>query len=197
MTRTATRPSQPPRRAATRVLLALLCLSWFGVDAWGQDGTPPIGDHPGFVALGDGSVFDADRLKVHVSIKDAMLRLVAAASKESEPELAQMIEGLRAIEVRVFEVTDDSAATVRTTIAETANRLKKRGWDPAVDIRMDNKQGFLYFRFDGDRPVGLAGMFVEAGGEAMFVNIVGEIDPTLVGKLAARFNLTVLGEVLP
>ncbi len=186
------------RPIITALLVGLMMLIPLAMTpARAQDEPTPITEHPGFVNLGAGSVFDADRLKVHVSIKDAMLRLVAAASRENEPELAKMMEGLRAVEVRVFEVTEDSATTVGATIRETANRLKKRGWDPAVEIRMEDKQGFLYFRFEDERTVGLAGMFVETGGEAMFVNIVGDIDPTLVGKLAARFNISVLGEVLP
>lgn len=155
--------------------------------------------HPGYVDLGNDSLFRNEDLKVHVSIKDAMLRLVAAAARESEPELAEMMAGLLAIEVRAFDADADNHTSVTRTMKETATRLKRNGWDPAVDIRLDDAQGFLYFRFDGDTPVGLAGMFLEDGGEAVFLNIVGTIDPTLVGRLAAKFNISLLGEdgILP
>lgn len=155
-----------------------------------------LSDHPGYVALGTSSVFDDEHLKVHVSVKDAMLKLVAAAAEESEPELASMIAGLEAIEVRAFDVASAGDNAVRDTIVDTAKRLRSSGWDAAVDVRLEGSAGFLYFRFDDDRPIGLAAMFLEDGGEAVFVNIVGRIDPALLGRLAARFNLTVLGQAL-
>ncbi|RMH16664.1 MAG: DUF4252 domain-containing protein [Acidobacteria bacterium] len=160
---------------------------------------PGITTHPGYVELGPGSIFDRQELKVHLSISKAMLELVAAAAAENEPELAAMIAGLEGIEVRVFEVAPETEPAVSRTIRDTARRLRRQGWDAAIDLRLEDNQGFLYFRFGDDRrrPVGLAGMFVEDGGEAVFVNIVGEIDPALVGRLAARFNLSLLGDALP
>lgn len=187
--------TKPYLLALGRLLLLVLAALTLAPTGLAQtDAEAALARHPGFVDLDDDSLFRNEDLKIHVSIKDAMLRLVAAAARESEPELAEMMAGLLAIEVRAFDADAQNRTSVTRTMKQTAESLKRDGWDPAVDIRLDDAQGFLYFRFDGDTPVGLAGMFLEDEGEAVFLNIVGTIDPTLVGRLAAKFNISLLGE---
>lgn len=157
----------------------------------------PVTEHPGFVTFDDVErLFGDDALEIHISVKDAMLRLVAAATRQSEPDLAQMIGGLRAIEVMVYNIDDQGGRSrVRQAITDTAGRLRRAGWEPAIDIRLEDSGGFLYFRFQqSDNPVGLAGIFLD-GKEAVFINIVGTIDPALLGRLAARFNISLLDEL--
>ncbi len=184
--------------------LALLLVT--PLPALGQSATQPrdrastdsvaVEDHPGFVAFATDDLLADNELKVHISIKDAMLRMVAAATRESEPDLANMIRDLRAIEVVVYEIEgSQERGHVRSTISKTSSRLKRAGWEPAIDIRLEDSGGFLYFRFlDGDHPVGLAGIFLD-GDEAVFINIVGMVDPALLGRLAARFNISLLDEL--
>jgi len=156
----------------------------------------PLLEHPGYVAFATDGLFSKRAIKVHISIKDAMLRLVAAATRESEPDLAAMIGGLRAIEVVVYRVDEgEGRDRVHEVIETTAARLKNAGWEPAIDIRLEGSGGFLYFRFgSGEHPVGLAGIFLD-GAECVFLNIVGTIDPELLGRLATRFNISLLEEL--
>lgn len=187
------------RYAAALVLLGapLASLAQSATQQKGRSATDvPVEKHPGFVAFATEDLLADNELKVHISIKDAMLRMVAAATRESEPDLANMIRDLRAIEVVVYEIEDtQKRGHVRTTISTTSERLKRAGWEPAIDIRLEDSGGFLYFRFlDSDLPVGLAGIFLD-GDEAVFINIVGMVDPALLGRLAARFNISLLDEL--
>lgn len=148
---------------------------------------------PGFVNFSDLGLLTDDELDIHVSVKDPLLKLVAEATRENEPELADVLVQLRAIEVYVYTVKESLREAIWKEIRGKARALEGKGWNPAITIRMRRERGYVFLKLVEGKPVGLAAMYIEDD-EAVFVNIVGSIDPTKIGRVASRFNIDLLGE---
>lgn len=152
---------------------------------------------PGFVDFSRQPLFDDDALAIHVSVKDPMIQLVAEATRESDPELAEVLKQLKAVEVHVFDVKEGESDAVRGDISRQAKELQKQGWTEAVSIRLRDARGNVFLRFEGKVPVGLAALYHDGKShEAVFVNIVGRIEPAQIGRLAAKFELGLLSEAV-
>lgn len=140
------------------------------------------------------SWFD-DAPKLEVNVRGALLRMVAEASKYEDPELSELLQGLRAIQVRGFDVRGN-AREFRRRSDEFGDRLEARGWETVVRVRDDEEQVNMYLL---TREGVIDGMVVlavdEDDDEAVVVNIVGNIDPEQVGRIGRKFNLGVLDDL--
>jgi len=190
----------PKLRHFTPLLLAL-ALGTFGQDTFGQDTfaqdtaeRDPLAGHPGFVDFGDLGLFGEDDLEIHVSVKGPLLRLVAATTRRDEPELASMLESLEGIELRVYNAAEPERGAVRDLIGELASRLTRQDWQSALTVRSGRSYGYVFLRLDGETPQGLAAMLLDDDNQVVFVNIVGEVDPSELGRLAGRFGVEALSE---
>ena len=61
--------------------------------------------------------------------------------------------------------------------------------------RERNELTNIYIKMEGSRVVGLTVMAVEKKNEAVFVNIVGDIDIDSIGKLGGKFNIPKLDSI--
>lgn len=139
--------------------------------------------------------FDAEP-KVIVNIKGALLELVAEASRYDDPELADLLHKLKAVQVRGFDLRRSDYTTIADRTAELARRLEAQGWDTVVRVREDDERVDVFIRVaDG----AIAGMMVMAVApdedETYFVNIVGQIDPQQIGRLGRKFDIRPLDDV--
>lgn len=184
------RPSIVPRRLLTVLLIAVLPV----VLAWTVAAQEDLTHHPGFVDFGKLDLFSEEELSVHVSVKGPMLTLVAEAARGSDRDLANMLSRLKLLEVRVFEVADSELESLQRKIRQIAKDLESKGWEAAMTLRSGKSQGYMYLKLSDGKPQGLAAAFLGDEDQAIFVNIVGEIDPSQVGRLAAKFSLDELAE---
>jgi hypothetical protein len=56
-------------------------------------------------------------------------------------------------------------------------------------IREDENEVYLYVKEHGEEIDGLTAMVISEEGEAVFVNIVGHIDPSQIGRIGRRFDI--------
>lgn len=177
------------RKTQRGLLIAVVLLGALAVAA-----QEDLSRDPGFVDFSHLGPFTEEDLVIHISVKDPLLKLVAEGTRESEPELAALMAQLKLIEVYVYEVEEAQRATIRELLGTTARQLDAKGWEPAITIHMRRDRGYVYLKLADGKPIGLAAMYLDEDDEAVFVNIVGLIDPAKVGRLAARFDLDLLGE---
>jgi hypothetical protein len=132
--------------------------------------------------------------KLEVNVRGALLRMVAEASKYEDPELSEMLYGLRAIQIRGFDVRGRENE-FRQRSSEFGKRLEARGWETVVRIRDDGEQVHMYLLTRNDEIDGVVVLAVdEHDEEAVFVNIVGNIDPEQIGRIGRKFNLGILDD---
>lgn len=148
------------------------------------------------------AMFDSEPT-VEVNLRGSLIRLAAEAAREDSPEAALMLDGLRAITVRIYPalLADHDLAVSRfTTVGQ---RFERDGWLPLVRVRSrpgratvevegedieDDADVWIYVRDDGDSFDGMAVLAIDGSDEnAVFVFIDGTIDPTQVGELSRRF----------
>lgn len=165
--------------------------------AWPAIAQTDLSAEPGFVDFGGNAFFAEEDLDVHISVKDPMIQLVAAASRDSDPELADVLSPLKAVDVYVYKVGDNRNDDVSEEISRQAKELSGSGWSEAITIRTRAARGHVFLRMAESTAVGVAALYLdETASEAVYLNIVGAIDPLEIGRLAAKFNLDPLSEAV-
>ena len=134
---------------------------------------------------------------LEVNVKGALLKLVAEASRREDPELADLLHKLQAVQVRGFSPRSAQLGDVERRVSELSRQLEQRGWDTVARVREHDEQVSMFVRTDGDLLAGLVVMVVSPGeNETVFVNIVGEIDPMQIGRIGRKFDIDVLDDDL-
>ena len=132
--------------------------------------------------------------QVEVNLRGSLLRLAAEAARESEPEAATMLDGLRAVTVRIYPAAAGAAeASAVQTFSDIASRFETQDWFTLVRVRAqpdDDEDGdvWVFVRESGDTFEGMAVMAIDKEDDtAVFVHIDGTINPAQVSELSRRF----------
>ncbi|MDJ0654172.1 MAG: DUF4252 domain-containing protein [Xanthomonadales bacterium] len=171
----------------TLVMTVLLC----GILA-----TPALADdrlksQPGYVDFGDLTELGGAEPSVEISLGGAMLGFVSAAARDAEPELADALGKLRSIRISVFEIGPESMDEARVRADSVSRKLEADDWEPAVVVRSADTSVRMYMKTVGGKVAGMAVMMIEPGSDAVFMNIVGEIDPAQLGQVASQFGVDI------
>jgi len=135
----------------------------------GQVDLKPIGDAIGVTP------------KVNLNFGPAMMRGFAETFRGSNAEMAGIIDSISGLRLMVFEDTDISGALA--IVEQTANDLGNAGWTPAMEVRDGESHVDLFLNESENFVEGLVLMVLEDDDTAVFVNIYGDIDPAVIGKL--------------
>lgn len=131
----------------------------------------------------------AEEPKVQIDLNAAMLGFVREAARVAEPEAAEAMDGVEGVRVRVYDILDD-AGPVLDFIDEVSERLESEGWQRMVYIQEEGTRVRIYVTFNESRIAGMTVMAAEEGGdEAVFINLLGEIDPAKIGQAAAALGV--------
>ncbi len=173
-----------------RIFLILLFLSWAPVAGFAQDEDEnEIKKHPGFFNLDEISDILDDEPTVEIQLKGFLLRMVAGATRGSEPELSSMLRRLLLVRVEKYRLRRDDVERVVSKNNEIAKRLSKDGWEKIVRVREDRENVNVFVKPGEDRIDGIVVLVVDNNREAVFVNIVGEIDPEQIGRLGGKWDI--------
>lgn len=141
--------------------------------------------------------FDAEPW-LEVNIKGALLNLiVGAAEAEDDPELTSILSKLKAIEVRGYPLTSQNFDDIDRHARQLAGRLESQGWETVVRLREDDERINVFLKSNGNSIAGLVVMVLDPSDDdgAVFVNIVGDIDPKEVGRIGQRFDIDPLSNL--
>lgn len=146
---------------------------------------------PGYVDFAALKLFEGQEAKVEVYLKDPMLELVAKFVKSEDPELFEVLAKLKLVRVQIFNVSHSQAEKVSEASTATAKQLDSKGWERIVRVREEDEHVDVYLKPSKDYEWldGLVVMVVDGGDEAVFVNIVGQIHPDDISKLAEHFDI--------
>ncbi len=153
---------------------------------------------PGYLDLTDVEEWFDTEPWLEVNIKGALLSLITEASKaEDDPELTSILGKLKAIEVRGYPLTSAMFEDIDRRTSLLAKRLEGQGWDTIVRVREDDERVNVYLKSDGKTIAGLVVMVLDPSDDdgAIFVNIVGDIDPQQIGRIGRKFNIDPLSDI--
>lgn len=126
---------------------------------------------------------------VEIHLGGALLSFLRAATEEEDSELAETLGGLKSIQIKVFEIADGQYDTAREQVSAIARRLKSNDWLPTVKINAEDTTVQMYMKMNGESVTGMTVMILEEDSEAVFINIVGNIDPDQLGRVADKFGV--------
>lgn len=178
-----------------RNLLRIVMLVCFGVAVFSAPplaAQPLIEDQPGYVAFDVLSELVDVEPHIEILLKGSLLRLAAEASRAEDEELAELLLGLKAIRVEGYRLgysRRELAEKLRSAARSISKDLRNRGWYRVARVREEENEVYLYVKENGDEIDGLTAMVINEDGEAVFVNIVGQIDPSQIGRIGRKFDI--------
>lgn len=145
---------------------------------------------PGYVDFDAMKIFDGVESSIEVYLKGSLLVLVREAVKEDDPELGDLLSEIETVRVQVFPLDGMDSERVMEKTSEMGRQLEKKGWEIAVRVREDDEQVHVYLLpGKNDNIAGMVVMVVEDDDEATFVNIVGNFDPSEIGRIGRSFHI--------
>lgn len=133
--------------------------------------------------------------KVEINLPKSLINMVGTLSQQEDPEIAEVLGGVDFIKVRVYQLNGEAEAALKTLDTVTSD-IRKHNWQPIVSVNEEKEKVRIFSKMTEGVMDGLVVMVVDQNGpgEAVFINIVGQIDPNKVGAIADSMNID-LGDI--
>lgn len=145
-------------------------------------------EQPGYFPIEELGLLPEESINLEINLTGAMMKLIALATHDDDPELAGLVEDLDSIRVRGADLDSARVESVRGAMRGVSERLAGAGWQTMVRMRDENEEVYVYFKEKDGDIVGLTVLSLEDG-EAMLINLVGLIDPAGLSGLADGLDL--------
>jgi hypothetical protein len=135
---------------------------------------------------------------VEINLSPAMLKFAARIAARQEPETAELIRNLKSIRVNVVGLDDSNRSATIEKIEGVRRKLETQGWTKMVTVREknDGDNVDIHVMQRGEEAIdGLVVTVLDKKGEAVFVNIVGNINADQIAQIAEKFDLEPLRKV--
>jgi hypothetical protein len=152
---------------------------------------------PGYIDIGQ-LIPSAKGQFVEINLSPGLLKFAAKIASHQEPEAAELIANLKRIRVNVVGLDESNRAGNIEKIESIRRKLEAQGWTQMVTVREqdggDNVDVHVMQRGE-DAIDGLVVTVIDKKGEAVFVNIVGNINAEQISKIADKFDIDALKHV--
>ena len=142
----------------------------------------------GYVDFGDLSATYGEP-KITINLGGTMLNFVGMMSSSESPETSDLISKLKGIRVQIYSM-DENADAAKHQFGKTKSNLKSSGWEPIVQVNEDDEQVLVYMKAIDGNMEGMTVMVVD-NEEAVFVNVIGQLNPAELAKVMDRFDVDV------
>ena len=111
----------------------------------------------------------------------------SSLSASQDPEAAELFKRLNGVRVNVFETSQMADGAV-DYVKDVSSQLSGLGWESVVTVNSADEQVRIFMKIDEDKVLGITVMAVEEN-EAVFVNVIGDINPAELGKVMDNFDI--------
>jgi hypothetical protein len=154
-------------------------------------------EEPGYIDIGQ-LMPSAKGEFVEVNLSPGLLKFAARIARHHEPDAAALVADLQRIRINVVELDDTNRTATLQKFDDVRRKLEAQGWTPMVTVREknggDNVSVHAKQRSE-DVIDGLVITVIDRKGEAVFVNIVGNISADRIGELAEKYDIEPLRRV--
>jgi hypothetical protein len=142
--------------------------------------------HPGCVDIDWSKALGNKEPSVQVTLGPALLKLMASAGEEADPDVVELVADLSHVRVIVHEDLPAGESDVADAVDTQIKSLLDEGWSSVVKVSEGEQETVeVLMKADGETIVGFV-IFVVEPDELVFVNIAGTMDPETFGpKLGA------------
>lgn len=136
----------------------------------------------------------AGREFVEVNLQSGLLKFAAKVAAAEEPEAAELLRSISHVRVNVIGLDDTNRGATVERIEKIRADLEKQGWEKIVTVREGDDKGgddvAVYMKAKGEEAIeGLVVTVIERRGEAVLVNIVGDIRADQLAKLGEHLDV--------
>ena len=133
--------------------------------------------------------------KVEINLSASLMNMVGSFAKSEDPEVAEILSNLEFIKVRVYNL-NGKVEKANSTIDSVSKKLKADKWETLVTVNNneDNQKVRIFSKTTNNIIDGIVVMVVspeKEAGEAVFINIVGAIDPNKIAKITDNLDLDI------
>ena len=169
-----------------KAIITVLMAALFSLPVTAQ--TAQLESLPGYVDFADlDAIYGEPR--VMVNIGGTLLKLMSKASAAEDPETAALMSGLEGVRIKVYP-TQGNLKPALDKVSEARASLEAADWEPVVQVNEANEQVQIFMKAGAETIEGLTVMAVDQE-EAVFLNILGVIDPAQIGKVMNTLNVDV------
>ena len=127
--------------------------------------------------------------KVRVNVGGFLLSFMSKAAN-NDPEAAAVLEGLEGVRINVYS-TEGAVVPAIDELQNAKNMLLNQNWEPIDQVNEDGENVQVFIKADGQGVQGVTVMAVDAE-DAVFVNILGFVDPKHLGTIMDQFDVDLL-----
>lgn len=164
---------------------------------------------PGYINLSDLTKFESESKFTEVILEEKLLRLASKFSRRNDDELSRVLENIKLIQVYVIGVNEKNEKIFENRILEVNKKVQSKSWDRIIRHKDKDQIANVFIKTDAnDNIVGLIvtalekdfDEFGELGNfkdenQAVFLNIVGDIDLETIGRLNDKWDIHGLDKV--
>lgn len=129
---------------------------------------------------------------VEVNIKSNLIAMVASLTKKSEPEVADVILGLKGVRVNVIGLNQENRDDMKKRVAEIREKLDKEGWERIVSAIEKNQDVGVFLKMKDAKAVEGFCVTVVEKNQVVLVNVIGDLRPEKIAMVGERFNIDAL-----
>ena len=171
-----------PLRSA---LLATACAAALAFSA-----TRVTAAEPGFVDFGPALTGIPSTKCVEVNLTEPLLNFAAVLAKGHDADAAALIKDLKQIRVNVLGMDDKNRADITARVQKIRTELAAQGWNRAVNVQDNGDDVAVFVKLGRDSAIeGLTITVLAKSNDAVFVNIVGNIDPARIAAIGERYGI--------
>ena len=155
-----------------------------------------IKNHPGYINFDEIEIPGNAEETVEVYVKGPLLKLLAKATEDDDPELADVMSKLLMVRINTFSIDRELADRLKPKLNKIENQLKDKKWEKTIRVKDRRDLVNIFIKMDNqERIVGVVVMAIEDEDEAVFVNIVGEMDWRSLRKIGRKFDIDELKDL--
>jgi hypothetical protein len=127
---------------------------------------------------------------VEVNVNSNLIAMVTNFARKQEPQVAEVLGGLKSIRVNVMGINDENRADITKRMKSIRSQLDGTGWERLVTVIKDKDDVGIFMKMRGPEAVeGVVVTVLKGDDQAVFVNIVGDIRPEKLATVGERFNI--------
>lgn len=132
---------------------------------------------------------DVVEVNIDGKLLDLAKRVMVKANDADAKKVAQAINGLKGIYVRVFNFANENEYNA-SDVDEIRAQLQTPGWERLANVRSkkDNQKIDVFTMFTGDQMSGVAVVISDTKSIAL-VNVIGPIDIDMLVEMGGRLNI--------
>jgi Domain of unknown function (DUF4252) len=152
----------------------------------------------GYVDFGKLSAGENGAQFVEVNVNSNLIAMVARLTQKSEPDVAELLQGLHSIRVNVIGLNDANRDEIQQRVKSIRSQLDNQGWERIVTAQQKKEDVGVYLKTRGPEAVeGVVVTVLDGRKEAVLINVVGDIKPEKLALLGERFNIDPLKKLGP